>query len=239
MKKILCVLASFIIVSCGTPSEIQKVIGSGYTLEEYVIPSNIEGPLRQDMVDAALQRTSKVTNTQVSYTHSFEAVGQRMIVDTWTDGAHVITLAGYELRIGKDLVLAKDKLCFGAVDGPVLGVENMNDMPLIKVRHSCSEGAINGKNDIYYDGKLLSQELQVDQVYEAFTIKNKIGYIVRKDDKAYILFNGQVSSPLYDAILVRGCCMNPYYFAMEEDRVSFLAIKEGKKILVSIKLPYL
>ena len=242
MKKILCLLASFVFVSCGVSADLQtqKLSSSGSHIQEFLILSELEGPLRQETVDKVIQRNSKTQHLEKPYTSSDEVVGPRMIVTKWTDGTHLITLnktsqTQYELRIDGNSVL-ENKLCFGAVDGPILGVDNMNNMPLIKVRHSCSEESINGKEDIYYDGKLLSQELGVDQVYEAFIIHNQTGFIVQNNNKEYVLFNGQVSSPLYDAITVRACCMNPHYFGVEEDGVTFLAREEGKRKLVNIKL---
>lgn len=174
------------------------------------------------------------------YTYSFEATAPKSGVEKWTDGIHTVTYSHInpknELRIDGSLVLENIPLCFGATSGEVLEVGNLINKPYIVVRHSCSEKAIDGTQDIYYEGRLMAQELQVDQVYEAFTIQNQVGYVVRKNNKSYVLYKDTVVSPLYDAIIVRACCMNPYYFSVDKTSVSFLAVEGREKKTVTLVL---
>ena len=188
---------------------------------------------------------SPKTYNEYDYRHTFISSGRSNIIEEWKNVLHTVTS---ELKHGSsgtrftqvsvDGVITldeSDSLCYGVNDGYLMDVRDKDAMPMLFMRHSCHLTEDTGFRDIFYNGALLSKELQVDEVLEAFQIQNHWGYVTRKGADYYVLYNNIIASPNYTSIQTEACCAMPSYYSTDENSVSFLARRDEQLLLVRIE----
>ncbi len=145
---------------------------------------------------------------------------------------------GYELYING--VVQPVTPCYFQVDGPILAVDDFMGEPAVTFYRDCVFSDVveeaHATTDILYKGELLTKKLNVDEVSEIFSVNSLTGYVVKKDGKEYILYDNEIVSPMYEAIITRSCCTSPSYFVVSSDSIEFLVRENGEKRIVKLSL---
>ncbi len=125
-----------------------------------------------------------------------------------------------------------------AADGPVLERRVVQNKAAVTFRRDLRE-TIGEETpaseeipvDTWYDGSFLNDRYGVDGSHGAFAYRGVLGFVGRKGDSEYVLFNGRPITPAFDAIRTSSCCMVPHTdIRVYDDGMLFFAGERGKDV---------
>jgi len=131
------------------------------------------------------------------------------------------------------------EMCFGAA-GPINDFKKINNEIALTFSEPCADNENPesvGRENIYYQGKTINEEYNVEESKSLFSYKGKLGFIGKQDGVWHIFFNGQRLPYSFDLISDYACCAAPYYFEVYENgALVFLAKKQEQNYIVEIDL---
>lgn len=90
--------------------------------------------------------------------------------------------------------------------------------------------------DVYFRGKFLSEQFNIDGVARPFLVDGKLGFFAQENGTWFLVFDGKRASKNFDYIRIHTCCMvMEYPFEVFSDGiVQFVARREGKLYWVRV-----
>ena len=134
-------------------------------------------------------------------------------------------------------------ICWDNASEPIEDIRIVNNKLAFTFVQNCDPNNSHqlAQRNIYYNGETFNEKYGVQGTHYLFAYQEKLGFVIKINDKEYIFFNNKIVSPAYDKILTYGCCTNPHYLEVfKNGKLDFMAVKEEKDYLVEIDLnPYL
>lgn len=133
------------------------------------------------------------------------------------------------------VLLFEDRMNYGA-DGPILDWRIVEGKPAFTYRKNCDD--LSCTNEIFYNGKFMGKEHNVQNPRYLFGYNGKIGFVARDQEGDRIFFDGAFITEPFDTIHTHNCCSIQQLLPIvyENGVLLFYGNREEKSYLAEVEL---